>query len=73
MTVPHKYELIVYWSAEDAAFVVDVPELLGCMAHGATPSNAVAAAQEAIQLWLDAAAAAGRPIPEPKGRRLLDA
>lgn len=71
MTVPHKYELIVFWSAEDAAFVVDVPELPGCMAHGATPPDAVAAAQEAIELWLEAATAAGRPIPEPKGRRLL--
>jgi predicted RNase H-like HicB family nuclease len=71
VTVPHKYELIVFWSAEDAAFVVDVPELPGCMAHGATPPDAVAAAQEAIELWLEAATAAGRPIPEPKGRRLL--
>jgi predicted RNase H-like HicB family nuclease len=49
----HKYELIVYWSAEDDAFVVEVPELPGCMAHGATPAEAVASAQEAIALWLD--------------------
>jgi predicted RNase H-like HicB family nuclease len=61
MAVPHKYELIVYWSAEDAAFAVDVPELPGCMAHGATPPEAVAAAQQAIQLWLETTAAAGRP------------
>jgi predicted RNase H-like HicB family nuclease len=44
--------------------VVDVPELAGWMAHGATPPDAVAAAQETIQLWLDAVVAAGRPIPE---------
>lgn len=69
--MPHKYELIVYWSAEDAVFVVDVPELPGCMAHGSTPSDAVAAAQDAIDLWVETAAAAGRPVPEPKGRRLL--
>ena len=67
----HKYELIVFWSAEDAAFVVDVPELPGCMAHGETPHEAVANAQEAIALWLEVAREDGRPIPEPKGRRLL--
>ena len=67
----YKYELIVYWSADDAAFVVDVPELPGCMAHGATPGEAVEQAQEAIALWLDIAREDGRPIPQPKGRRLL--
>ena len=67
----HKFELIVSWSAEDEAFVVDVPELPGCMAHGATPAEAVASAQEAIALWLEVAREDGRPIPEPKGRRLL--
>lgn len=67
----HKYELIVYWSAEDDAFVVEVPELPGCMAHGATPADAVASAQEAIAIWLDTARELNRPIPEPKGRRLL--
>ena len=67
----HKYELIVFWSAEDETFVVDVPELPSCMAHGATPSDAVASAQDAIALWLDTAREAGREIPEPKGRRLL--
>lgn len=69
--MPHKYELIVFWSREDAAFVVDVPELPGCMAHGATPAEAVARAQEAIDLWLETARELGRDIPEPKGRRLL--
>ncbi len=67
----HKYELIVFWSAEDGAFVVDVPELPGCMAHGATPAEAVASAQEAIALWLEVAHEAGRAIPALKGRRLL--
>ncbi len=67
----HKYELIVYWSAEDETFVVEVPELPGCSAHGATPTDAVASAQEAIALWLDTARELGRPIPVPKGRRLL--
>ena len=67
----YKYEMIVYWSAEDAAYVVDVPELPGCMAHGPTPIEAVAQAQEAIALWIDTARELGREIPAPKGRRLL--
>ena len=71
--MPYKYELIVAWSSEDSAFVVDVPELPGCMAHGATPAEAVANAQDAIGLWLDVAREQGRPIPRPKGRRLMSA
>ena len=67
----YKYELIVYWSAEDEVFVVDVPELSGCVAHGATPTQAVQRAEEAIALWLDVAQEDGGAIPEPKGRRLL--
>jgi predicted RNase H-like HicB family nuclease len=65
-----KYELIIYWSVEDEAFVVDVPELPGCMAHGSTPAEAVASVQEAIALWVETARELGRPIPDPKGRRL---
>lgn len=64
----HHYELIVFWSQEDAAFVVDVPELPGCMAHGPTPAEAVTRAQEAIDLWIEAARAAGRAVPAPRGR-----
>ena len=67
----HKYETIIFWSKEDECFVVDVPELSGCMAHGTTPNEALANAQEAIQLWLDTAIEFGDPIPEPKGRRLM--
>ncbi len=67
----YKYELIIYWSAEDSVFVADVPELPGCMAHGPTPAEAVAQAQEAIALWIDTARDDGRTVPEPKGRRLL--
>ena len=67
----HKYELIVYWSDDDDTVVVDVPELPGCMAHGPSPTEAVANAQDAIALWIDAAREMGREIPAPKGRRLL--
>lgn len=67
----HKYEVIIYWSADDQAFIADIPELSGCMAHGESQELALANAKEAMQLWLDAAAEFGDPIPAPKGRRLL--
>lgn len=67
----HKYELIVFWSAEDDAFVVDVPELPGYMAHGPTPGEAVAQAEQAIELWIESARDMGHPVPEPKSRRLI--
>lgn len=67
----YKYETIIYWSDEDQLFVADVPELPGCMAHGESPDEALANAQEAMQLWLDTAREFGDPIPEPKGRRLI--
>lgn len=67
----HKYETIIYWSDEDQSFIADVPELPGCMAHGVSPNEALANAQEAMQLWLDTAREFGDPVPEPKGRRLV--
>ena len=67
----NKYEVIIYWSHEDAAFVAEVPELPGCAAHGHTQEAALASAQEAIRLWIDTAKEFGDPIPEPKGRRLI--
>ena len=65
-----KYELIIYWSADDNAFVVEVPELPGAMSDGASYEEAVANAQEVIREWIETAKAIGRPIPEPKGRLL---
>ena len=66
-----KYEVIIYWSREDDAFIAEVPELAGCAAHGDTQQQALQNAQEAISLWLDTAREFGDPIPEPKGRRLI--
>ena len=66
-----KYEVIIYWSSEDSAFVAEAPELPGCAAHGVTREEALAQAQVAIQLWLDTAKEFGDPVPEPKGRRLI--
>ena len=66
-----KYEIIIYWSEEDRAFVAEVPELPGCAAHGNTQEEALANAKEAMSLWIDTAKEFGDPIPEPKGRRLV--
>jgi len=66
----HKYEIIIYWSNDDQAFIADVPELPGCMAHGPTPDDALAHCKEAMYIWLNTAKEFGRTIPEPKGRRL---
>jgi predicted RNase H-like HicB family nuclease len=66
-----KYEVIIYWSDEDEAFIAEVPELPGCMAHGGTQEAALGSAQDAIRLWIDTAREFGDPIPEPKGRRLI--
>jgi predicted RNase H-like HicB family nuclease len=67
----NKYEVIIYWSDDDQAFVAEVPELPGCAAHGPTQEAALSSAQEAIRLWIDTAKEFGDPIPAPKGRRLI--
>ena len=66
-----KYEIILYWSAEDQVFVAEVPELPGCIAHGDTQEAALSNAKEAIQLWIDTANEFGEPVPQPKERRLM--
>jgi len=68
MPISIKYELIIYWSKEDNAFIVDVPELPGCMADGVTYEEAVTNAQRVIEEWVETAHSLGRPVPEPKGR-----
>ena len=63
-----KYELIIYWSGEDQSFIVDVPELPGCMADGKTYEEAVRNVKIVIEEWIEVASELGRVIPEPKGR-----
>ena len=63
-----KYEIIIYWSEDDKAFVAEVPQLAGCMADGPTYQDALANAEIIIQEWLETALELGREIPEPKGR-----
>ncbi|MCK4910595.1 MAG: type II toxin-antitoxin system HicB family antitoxin [Thermodesulfovibrionales bacterium] len=67
----YKYEVIIYWSKEDEAFIAEVPELPGCMAHGGSQEDALKNAQEAISLWIDTAKEFGDPVPEPKGGKLM--
>ena len=64
----NKYEIIIYWSEEDGAFIAEVPELAGCMADGKSYQEAVANAEIVIQEWIDTAREIGRPVPKPKGR-----
>lgn len=63
-----KYEVIIYWSDDDKAYVAEVPELAGCMADGSTYQEALANAEIVIQEWLETARELGRVIPQPKGR-----
>jgi predicted RNase H-like HicB family nuclease len=63
-----KYEIIIYWSKDDQAFIAEVPELAGCAADGATYQEALANVETVICEWIETAKELGRPIPEPKGR-----
>jgi predicted RNase H-like HicB family nuclease len=63
-----KYEIIIYWSDEDQAFIAEVPELPGCMADGTTYQEAIANAEIVAQEWIETARELGRVIPEPRGR-----
>jgi len=66
-----KYEIILYWSEEDNAFIAEVPELPGCAADGASRQEALANVEIVIAEWLETARELGRAIPEPKGRLLF--
>ena len=68
MKPEYRYEVILYWSDDDQAFIAEVPELPGCAADGATYAEAVANAELVIREWIETAQELGRPIPQPKGR-----
>ena len=65
-----KYEIIIYWSEEDQAFIAEVPELPGCAADGKTHQEVLANLGVVVREWIETAKELGRPIPEPKGRLL---
>ena len=66
-----RYEIILYWSEEDQAFIAEVPELASCAADGGTRGEALANVETVIEEWIETARELGRPIPEPKGRLLF--
>ena len=68
MNLDYKYEVILYWSAEDEAFVAEVPELPGCAADGPTYQEALKNVEVIISEWIETARELGRSIPEPRGR-----
>jgi len=63
-----KYEVIIYWSEEDQAFIAEVPELPGCMADGASTQEALANVETIAREWIETARELGREIPEPRGK-----
>ena len=64
----NNFEIIIYWSNEDGAFIAEVPELPGCMADGKTYQEAVTNVEVIVEEWIQTAKEMGRPIPEPRGR-----
>ncbi len=64
----NRYEIIIYWSAEDQAYIAEVPELPGCMADGKTYQEALSNVEVIIQEWIETAKELKRPIPQPKGK-----
>ena len=66
-----KYEVIIYWSESDNAFIAEAPELKFCAADGKTQAEALENLQLVMGEWIETARAMGRPIPEPKGRLLF--
>ncbi len=66
-----KYEVIIYWSQDDKAFIAEVPELPGCMADGKTHQRALKAVERVVKEWVSVARELGRPIPEPRGTKLM--
>ena len=63
-----RYEIVIYWSDEDEAFIAEVPELAGCNADGGTRTEALEKVEVVIAEWIETAEELGRPIPEPKER-----
>jgi predicted RNase H-like HicB family nuclease len=70
MAASFKYEIILYWSRDDQAFIAEVPELPGCAADRASYQEALANAEVVIREWIETAQELGRPIPAPRGRLL---
>ncbi len=68
MATEYRYEVILYWSEEDGAYVAEVPELAGCVADGSSYQDALANGEAVIQEWIDTDRELGRKVPGPRGR-----
>jgi predicted RNase H-like HicB family nuclease len=66
--LPNKYEIIIYWSEPDKAYIAEVPELSGCMADGKTRAGALENVETVIAEWIETAQSLGREIPVPRGK-----
>ena len=66
-----RYEVIIYWSEADKAFIAEVPELPGCMADGKTKAQALRRIDRIMKEWIETAEALGRPVPKPRGRLMF--
>jgi predicted RNase H-like HicB family nuclease len=64
-----RYEIDLFWSDEDQAYIAEVPDLAGCMADGPTYEDALKAVEIVIQEWIATAKELGRPIPQPRRRK----
>ena len=73
MVSERRYEIVLYWSEPDGAFIAEVPDLPGCMADGRTYADALKAVETVIEEWIETARELGRPIPAPKNRRAATA
>lgn len=66
-----RYEVIIYWSDEDWAFIAEAPELAGCMADGKTHGDALTNLEVVVSEWIETAKDLGRAVPEPRGRLMF--
>jgi predicted RNase H-like HicB family nuclease len=66
-----RYEIIIYWSKDDNAFIAEVPELAGCMADGSSPREALENVEVVVKEWIETARSLGRSIPEAKGKLMF--
>ena len=67
----HRYEVIIYWSEDDDAFIAEVPELAGCIADGASYEEALQNIHVIIDEWIETAKSLGRTIPTPRGKLMF--
>ncbi len=64
----YKYEVIIYWSDEDSAYIAEVPELMGCQADGESYEEALQNVGTIIDEWIETAHSLDRPVPDPRGK-----